>query len=187
LTKTNSEVKREDAAKFEEEKKEHAEEISLSKLNRDVETDDDICESDEDHKDHEEVLAEYKHALKDMNSKKRRVIDALDKRIGENLIMKKVFIEFALEKDDLLQQFQLSLEDAHAKGSTKFVVYFVGHGNREKGGWVTFLPTVDGAASVKSEDKLVTIGELLDLVNKSSFGEALEITSESCHSGEMCH
>jgi len=111
LTKTNSEVKREEAAQIEEEKKEIEQDVMLSKINREVDTDEDEGESDEDEKSEEykHALVEYKHSLKDMNAKKRRVVDAIDKRINETIVMKKVFVEFNLEKSDLLQQFEASL------------------------------------------------------------------------------
>lgn len=57
----------------------------LSRLNEDVASDDEDKESDEETGEKELQLDEYKHALKDMNAKKRRVIDAIDRRINETL------------------------------------------------------------------------------------------------------
>jgi len=37
-----------------------------------------------------------------MNAKKRRVVDAVDKRINETVIMKKVYVDLGLTKQDLL-------------------------------------------------------------------------------------
>jgi len=78
------------------------------------------------------------------------------------------------------------LSDAEKENATKFVIYYVGHGHAEFGGWVCHVPD-KGAAITDKNEKLVHIHDILELIKKSSYEESVEITSESCHSGFICH
>jgi len=64
----------------------------LSRVNDPHEDEDETEDDDDITKDEKATIAEYKHALKDMDAKKRRVVDAIDKRINETLVIKKILV-----------------------------------------------------------------------------------------------
>ena len=120
-----------------------------------------------------------------MNAKKRRVIDNLDKRINEVLIIKKVFIQLQLKKTNVLHQIESALNDAEKENTTKFVIFYAGHGHEEYGGWVTHVP--EKGVKVEQDQKMIHIKEILNIIKHSNYEENVEITSDSCHSGMICH
>jgi hypothetical protein len=64
----------------------------LSRVNDPLEDEDETEDDDDESEEKKAAIAEYKHSLKDMNAKKRRIVDAIDKRINETLVIKKILV-----------------------------------------------------------------------------------------------
>ena len=133
------------------------------------------------------TLEEYKHSIKDLNAKKNRVILAHDKRVKSKMIMQKVLLNKCQEKRGILKIIREALDKANTEQCTKFILYYVGHGHEEFGGWVTYLPEHKKTNIVNVDKQIVGIKEILEILNHSEFQNDFELTSESCFSGEICH
>jgi hypothetical protein len=77
------------------------------------------------------------------------------------------------------------------KGATKFLLYYTGHGHEPTnptnhmihGAWVV----ASDNGKYDASDRLIYLSEVLDAIYKSGFRGGVEITSESCYSGNLCY
>ena len=107
--------------------------------------------------------------------------------MNESLLIERVFIPLSLGKKAMLETIEKSLKRAEEKRTTKFVIYYCGHGSDIKGSWVTYHEPGSATQIDEVKANLVEIKDILELVNKSDYEESVEMTSESCFSGFLCH
>ena len=65
----------------------------------------------------------------------------------------------------------------------RFMIYYSGHGRDGSGAWIFSI----NQPTLNFEDVTLTITEILDIVNDIGFDDVIEITSDSCYSGALCH
>ena len=80
----------------------------------------------------------------------------------------------------ILDHIKQALEEADKMKADKICIYYVGHGHKD--GWVTY--PVDETEDGK---KYVHVEDILNAVKESDFDKSVEIISESCYSGKVCH
>ena len=86
------------------------------------------------------------------------------------------------EKEKIVDIIEKSLKIALANYVTKITFYYCGHGYATNGDWVCY-PDKAGATSTQD---YFNVDDLLNLVDSSDYDKSIEITTESCFSGNMC-
>ena len=77
----------------------------------------------------------------------------------------------------------LAIKEAINKKCNSFVIYYSGHGSIEHGGWMINLEK----ASLDMFESIVTLDEVLKVIDESEYKGDVEITSDSCYSGQICY
>lgn len=127
---------------------------------------------------------EFENTLKSIYAKKLRVINAMDKRINETLRMKPIYVDMNLDVKKVLAHINDALDDLKGMNATKLVLYYCGHGHETYGGWVTH----PADTTLMNKDKNVHVHDILNTIERHEYDAfSVEITSESCFSGQICH
>jgi hypothetical protein len=131
----------------------------LDKLNRDAE--DSLAEEDDD--EYEQGLAnEYTQSMDSIVQKKKRWINAMERRINEKALMLPVKYYIRQEKDKILDVFNKAIEVAKSEHKvTKIVIYYCGHGDH-RGNWVCYPYKEEGLALNSDNVNAETILNLFD-------------------------
>ena len=99
------------------------------------------------------------------------------------MVYSKIYNKVTLTKTNLLGKLREALTMAVANKASRFFLYYTGHGDSETGGWKTFLKEL----SLEFTANTISIEEILDVVKETKFSGHMEITSDSCFSGLLCH
>jgi len=111
----------------------------------------------------------------------------VDRGIKETLKIKPILVDMQITVKDIIDHVKEAMQNAMEMRATKLVLYYVGHGHEEYGGWVTHWKD-DGSTAGLKRDKFVHVHDILNAIESHEYDDlSVEITSESCFSGQICH
>ena len=90
------------------------------------------------------------------------------------------------DKDKVLDVIEKAIVQAKNNSATKITIYYCGHGFGANGDWVCYPLKEDAKTKVTSVEDYVNAESLLNLVDTLEYENSIEITTESCFSGNMC-
>ena len=91
----------------------------------------------------------------------------------------------SVTKETILKRISDEAINAVKNDASSFLVYYSGHGNKEGGAWKCSVK--EQTIAFDKHEYLVQIEEVIDLILKSGFNKSVEITSDSCYSGQLAY
>ena len=90
-----------------------------------------------------------------------------------------------MSKEELLKAITEECTKAVNLNTTTLTLYYSGHGRKGDGAWKT---TKEGSLEMHfdAEEIYIELHEILNAIIASGYKNNLEITSDSCYSGELC-
>ena len=105
--------------------------------------------------------------------------------INAKIISPIIELNPSITKDKILNRIYEEAKAAHAMNASSFLLYYSGHGNKQGGAWKCSVK--DNGIAFDRDEYLIEIEEVIQCIVKSGFNQSVEITSDSCYSGQLCY